>query len=210
MGASDVGPTNHVLVPRDVNRGVADVATIWYTLSPTNAAPVAFEVRDRIQRVVTRAQGAMSGQGARASLIARKELNRFDWNLRYDPPFHIPSGVGLFAALQPGFAGPKAPPGSYDVTVSSGGWKETQTLTVRPDPHASAAQADYDDQLEFALQVGARTRTLYEMVLTNRKLQAQVTAILEQPAAARNAAVSDRRQKMLRGLRAIEEALAKT
>src|SRR5262249_33084461 len=27
--------TNHVLPPRDVHRGVNDVATIWYTLNPT-------------------------------------------------------------------------------------------------------------------------------------------------------------------------------
>ena len=137
-------------------------------------------------------------------------LNRFDWNLRYNPPFQVPPGVGLFAALGPGFAGPQAPPGTYEVTVSSGSWKATQPLIVRSKPGATATEADYDDQLALALRIGARTRTLYELLATTRDLQKQAGTIEQIPAVASDRQIRSQLQSLAEQLAAIENGLAQT
>jgi photosystem II stability/assembly factor-like uncharacterized protein len=202
---------SRVLPPRAVYRGVSDSATVWYTRDRTIAGPVTVEIRDRSGRLVTRSPGQPADvQAPRGAAPGNEGLNRFDWNLRYDPPFQVPSGVGLFAALGPGFAGPQEPPGTYEVTVSSASWKATQPLIVRSKPATTATEADYDDQLALALRIGARTRTLYELLATTRDLQKQVGAIEQIPAVASDRQIRSQLQSLVEQLAAIENGLAQT
>jgi photosystem II stability/assembly factor-like uncharacterized protein len=202
--------TLQVLPVRSVQRGASDNAIVWYTLDKA-AGPVTLEIRDRAGSVVLRAQGSSAaGKGTRSGPTSDAGLNRFDWNLRYTPPFQVPPRVGLFAALGPGFAGPLAPPGTYDVTVISGSWTGTQPLTIQPNPGSTSAAADYQEQLTLALQIGARTRTLYEMLATVRDLQKQARALDEQRAIASNEGLRGQVRKLLDELTAAEDALAQT
>ena len=203
--------TSRVLPPRAVYRGVSDRATVWYTRDRTIADPVTVEIRDRSGRLVTRSgKPPVDAQPSRGGAPGNEGLNRFDWNLRYDPPFQVPPGVGLFAALGPGFAGPQAPPGTYEVTVSSGSWKATQPLIVRSKPAATATEADYDDQLALALRVGARTRILYELLATTRDLQKQAGTVEQIPAVAADRRIRSQLQSLAEQLAAIENGLAQT
>src|SRR5262245_22158701 len=177
--------TSQVMPPRDAYRGVSERAVVWYT----GAGPATIEIRDRAGRLVTRTTRSADSPQRLGTSAVDEGLHRFDWNLRYDPLFRVPPGVGLFAALAPGFAGPQAPPGTYDGTVSSGAWTATQPLVVRSTPGIAATPADYDAQLALALQVGARTRTLYELLATTRGLRKQASALQQQPRAAADAQV---------------------
>jgi hypothetical protein len=188
---------------------VSENAIVWYTLDKA-AGPVTIEIRDRDGRIVMRAQEAAAAAGARGAPTSHAGLNRFEWNLRYTPPFQVPSGVGLFAALGPGFAGPLAPPGTYEVTVLSGGWKATQPLALQPNPGTTTAAGDYQEQLTLALQIGARTRTLYEMLATVRDLQKQARALDEQRAIASDEGLRGQVRRLLDELTAVEDALAQT
>jgi hypothetical protein len=201
--------TTQVLPVREVHRGVSESAIIWYTLDKTTTGPVTIEIRDRTGRVVTRAQ-PRAGEAARGGPTSHPGLHRVEWNLRYTPPFQVPQGVGLFAALGPGFAGPLAPPGTYEVSVLSGAWKGTQPVTVRPHPGGTAAESDYDEQLTLALRIGTRTRTLYDMLATVRDLQNQARSLDEQRAVGSDARLREQVRKLLDELTMIEDALAQT
>jgi photosystem II stability/assembly factor-like uncharacterized protein len=210
-GGSTAGSVARLLPIRDVYRGVSDTAIVWYTLDGATSAPVTIEIVDPAGRLVTRAQGrADSAPASRGEPTSNPGLNRFEWNLRYAPPFEVPRGVGLFAALAPGFAGPFAPPGTYVVTVRSGEWTGIERLTVHPKPRRTATQADYDAQLALALQIGARTRTLYDVLATVRDLQQQASALVEQSGAALTLHLQDEVRMLVRELTTIEESLAQT
>jgi hypothetical protein len=204
--AAGTSTTSQVFAPREVRRGINSGATIWYRLADAATAPVTVEIRDRAGRIVTRAQQATTGRGGPTG---NRGINRFDWNLRYAPPFQVPSGVGLFAALGPGFAGPPAPPGRYQVTIAAGGWTGTQTLTVRSDPRVAAPDTDYDAQLDFALKVGARTRRLYELLAKTRELQDKLRAI-DKGAVVLPRTVQQTVQAMVTRASALEDALSQT
>jgi len=203
--------STHALPPRPAYRGVNSTAIVWYTRSDTSTDPVTVDIRDKSGRLVTRStRQPGAGQAARPGQDLTAALSRFDWNLRYDPPFQVPQGVGLFAALAPGYAGPQAPPGSYEVTVSSGSWKETQRVDVRGDPGSTATPSDYDAQLELALQVGARTRTLYGLLTTTRDLEKQATALGQRLTAPADQTIRAQVQSLLKELNVLQDALAQT
>jgi hypothetical protein len=201
---------SRVLAPRDAYRGVSASAIIWYTFDKAPTAPVTVEIRDPSGRLVTRAESRADQAPVRGGPTSNTSLNRFEWNLRYMPPFQVPQGVGLFAALAPGFAGPLAPPGVYDVVVRSGPWKGSGRLTVQPNPGSPATPAQYDEQLTLALRVGARTRTLYEMLGTVRDLRAQAAAIEPQLSGAANEQLRRAMRALDADLTAIQDALAQT
>jgi hypothetical protein len=210
LAAGESMTSNRVFPIRDAYRGSSENVSIWYALNAGAPAPVSIDIRDRAGRIVASARGTAADRAAaRGNPTVSAGLNRFDWNLRYAPPFQVPSGVGLFAALGPGFAGPLAPPGTYDVTVSSGSWKSVQPVTIRLTPGTRATQADYDAQLELALRIGARTRTLYEMLATVRQIRSQAAA-RQQQAATPDAALRRVLDPLMDDLGAIEDALAQT
>jgi photosystem II stability/assembly factor-like uncharacterized protein len=93
-------------------------------------------------------------------------LNRVAWDFRYPAPKILP--FGYFGAMLPYVeytladhaipgrtpreqpAGALALPGRYTIEISGGGYRDTQTLVVAPDPRVKASQADLSAQLDLA------------------------------------------------------------
>jgi photosystem II stability/assembly factor-like uncharacterized protein len=102
--------------------------------------------------------------------------HRFVWDLRGPRPraesydYSIAAIWGENTPIEP--EGPLVVPGSYTVRLTAGGTAVTQTVTVEPDPRASATRADYVQQYELAV------RTASEMDRTADAL-AQVRARLK-------------------------------
>jgi hypothetical protein len=93
-------------------------------------------------------------------------MNRFAWDLRYEPPVKIP---GAFYAGN-GPQGPLAVPGKYQVKITANGQSQTQPLELRADPRLKNVTAE-DFQKEFDLGVKIRE--------ANQKLHVAVNQIRE-------------------------------
>jgi photosystem II stability/assembly factor-like uncharacterized protein len=110
--------------------------------------------------------------GGRNVVTTHRGLNRFRWTTRHSPPYGPEPTASLF-----GFHGPYVVPGDYRVTVSAGDWSATETLTVRPDPRVTTTMAEYEAQLRFAQDLGARIRALREGVARLRELRTSLEKI---------------------------------
>src|SRR6185295_17244143 len=74
-------------------------------------------------------------------------LNRFVWDLTYDPPKGFP-GLILWSGQ---LAGPVAIPGTYQARLAVGTETATVPFTVLADPRSHSTQVDQKAQLDFLL-----------------------------------------------------------
>jgi photosystem II stability/assembly factor-like uncharacterized protein len=176
----------HLFKPRDAYRLGVGPASIFYSLADAPKQPVTIEVSDAKGAVVARylsgAAGAPAGGGRRggpsaADAAPKAGLNRFDWEMRHDPLFEVPRGAVLWGYGRSGAAGPRVVPGQYQVKVSSGSWSQVQTFQVKGDPRIKMTQAEYEEQLKLAREVGAEIDELYDNLLKIRDVKQQAEDI---------------------------------
>ncbi|HEV2491873.1 MAG TPA: glycosyl hydrolase [Terriglobia bacterium] len=84
-------------------------------------------------------------------LPAEAGLNRFVWDLRYDPPREVPGMMAVFSDYKP--RGPLASPGKYEVRLTVVGKSQTAPLEIKLDPRVSVSEADLAKQLELGLKI---------------------------------------------------------
>lgn len=94
-------------------------------------------------------EGEGRGRNRAARLTGDAGLNRFVWDLHYEPPTRVP-GVVLWAG-QP--EGPVAVPGTYTVKLTVHGQSYTAPLEVKADPRLKVSQADLQKQFDLITQI---------------------------------------------------------
>jgi hypothetical protein len=106
-------------------------------------------------------------------LPAEAGLNRFAWDLRYEPPAKIPGQVfGDWRA-----EGPWVLPGSYQVKLTLAGKSLTTSLEVKVDPRVSVAEGDLKRQLELGLRIREQVTRAHATVNQIIDLRAQLKAL---------------------------------
>jgi gas vesicle protein len=102
-------------------------------------------------------------------------MNRFAWDLRYDPPVQIP---GAFYVGDPP-RGPLVIPGTYQVKLTVKGATQTAPLVVQLDPRItnSVSQADMEKQLELAQKVQQDIDQLHRAVNQMRDLRGNLELV---------------------------------
>ncbi len=116
--------------------------------------------------------------GKKKMLPAGKGLHRYTWDLRYPRPEALHYGYSIAAVWDKGTPvhpeGPLIIPGTYRIILRAGGSEYSQPLEVRKDPRVKTSQADFNEQLQFALKLDSvlnRTTELYRQV--DKKLKAE-------------------------------------
>ena len=120
-------------------------------------------------------------------------LNRFVWDLHYEGATAVPHAP-LWAG---GVAGPKAPPGRYQVRLTVDGVSQTQPLMIVADARVHATPDDYRRQFELHRAINAELTAVDEAVLAIRQARDKLDARPSSPA----------RLEVGAKLTAIEEAL---
>ena len=101
-------------------------------------------------------------------------MNRYAWNLRWEPPVKIP---GAFYSDQ-GPQGPIAMPGQYTVKLTAGGRSLTQPLEIVMDPRVkNVAQEDLQKQFELATQISSANNDLHKAVNQVRTMRAELKSL---------------------------------
>jgi photosystem II stability/assembly factor-like uncharacterized protein len=102
-------------------------------------------------------------------------MNRYAWNLRWEPPVKIPGA--FYAGVGP--QGPLAMPGHYTVKLTVGSQVQTQPLEIVVDPRVKdrVSIADLQKQFELAIQVRDANTELHRAVNQIRGMRAQVRGV---------------------------------
>jgi photosystem II stability/assembly factor-like uncharacterized protein len=107
-------------------------------------------------------------------LPAEAGMNRFVWDLKYEPPHEIP-GVVYDGGEIP--EGPLAVPGAYQVRLTVAGKSETAPLELRLDPRLNVSQEDLEKQLELAMKIRDRLSELNDAVNQMRDVRSQLEMV---------------------------------
>jgi photosystem II stability/assembly factor-like uncharacterized protein len=105
------------------------------------------------------------------TIPAAAGMNRYAWNLRWEPPTKIPDAFYVDNGPQ----GPLAMPGNYTVKLTVGGQTQTQPLEIALDPRVkNLGLADLGKQFDLALQVREANDELHRAVNQIRQLRAEL------------------------------------
>jgi hypothetical protein len=99
-------------------------------------------------------------------------LNRFVWDLRYEPVPRIPNYY-LFD-YESGTHGPLAVPGRYQVKLTVNGKSYTAPLELKPDPRVKATQEDFEKQFSLRMRIHKDLTSVYDSVLQMRDVRSQL------------------------------------
>ena len=113
-------------------------------VNPPNGVSVFYELKSKPKQPITltftgtggKTLAAFASTNKKSGLTAEAGMNRFVWDMHYDP---APGGM----------PGPRVVPGTYRVTLSMGGTRQTRTFEVKKDPAIAAGQDDL--QARYAL-----------------------------------------------------------
>ena len=143
-------------------------------------------------RGVGRGGGQAAGpQGGAAGAV--QGLNRATWtSLNLPSPYDVPQGAVMWGGGRG--SGPAVPPGTYTVTVSSGGWSQSARFRLNSDPRYTPVMTDEEgmEQFRLALEVGGMVKELYDNLGRIRDAKAQARAHAEKAGASSPVAAATR------------------
>jgi photosystem II stability/assembly factor-like uncharacterized protein len=110
------------------------------------------------------------------TIPASAGMNRYAWNLRWEPPVKIPGA--FYSGIGP--QGPLAQPGQYTIKLTAGKQSQSQSqpLEIVMDPRTKNLNADdLRKQFELALQVRDANMELHRAVNQVRTMRAEIKAM---------------------------------
>ena len=107
-------------------------------------------------------------------LPAEAGMNRFTWDLKYEPPRKV-AGIVYDGGDEP--EGPWVLPGKYELRLTAGGKTLTQTVDVTLDPRLKVTEDDLQKQLELALKIRDKLDEANEIVRQIRDVNGQLEAL---------------------------------
>ncbi len=161
-------------------------AIIDYALKAASKEPATLEILDGNGKLVRKYSSKKEreheeadedegfGRGGGASALSLEAgLNRFVWDLRYDPPSRVPGAVSWGGRT----VGPLVVPGKYQVKLTVAGKSFTAPLEIKEDPRIDVSQADLEKQLDLALKIRDRVTAGHDAVNQIRSVRGQIDAL---------------------------------
>lgn len=108
------------------------------------------------------------------TIPAATGMNRYAWNLRWEPPVKIP---GAFYSGN-GPEGPLVLPGKYTVKLTVGGQSQSQPLEIIQDPRVkNVTQDDLQKQFDLLMQIRDANTDLHRSVNQIREFRGQLKSL---------------------------------
>jgi hypothetical protein len=214
----------HLFSPRAAIRSAgrgARPAVIFYYFAEKPDADVTLEILDAggsVVRTFTGRAGAApggeqrgggpSGFGGAPRLSASAGMNRFVWNLQYEPPELIPGSL-IYIGYR---GGPFAVPGSYTVRLTSGDWRQDQPLEVLGDPRRpDVSRGELAEQFELEVQLRDLLTASHAAIKTIRSIREQAMSLAQlADEAGMGSDLLDKARALDEKLTAVEEQLVQT
>ncbi|MGH9518287.1 MAG: hypothetical protein ACRD2D_01510, partial [Terriglobales bacterium] len=127
---------------------------------------------------------APAGRSGRAIHIVKLHpgMNRFLWNMRYPSATEV-KGIFRYAQQNGELVGPEVVPGTYQVTLSYGGFRQKQSLVIQLDPNLQTTPAELQQRFDLLMRLHRAANRLD--INLNRAIDARNALAKTAPAAAR-------------------------
>ena len=109
------------------------------------------------------------------SLSPRSGGNRLIWDMRY-PGFKSFEGMVLYSSPN---VGPKVAPGKYNIKMTYNDQIQQKEFEIVKDPRVKISQADYEDQLEFLINVRDEVSRANQKIIDIRNIKNNLIFISE-------------------------------
>jgi len=109
------------------------------------------------------------------SLSPKNGGNRLIWDMRY-PGFKSFEGMVLYSSPN---VGPKATPGKYNIKMTYNDMVFQEEFEIVKDPRVKISQADYQDQLEFLIDVRDEVSKANQQIIDIRRIKNNMSFILD-------------------------------
>jgi photosystem II stability/assembly factor-like uncharacterized protein len=200
----------HLFGPRDAVRSLDQAVFYYYLKQP--AEKVTIEILDARGEVIrsftgtkdeeARAQARPAeareegfGQGAPRTRLTGAGLTRFVWDMRYRGATVFP-GMILWSAG--GAQGPVAVPGTYQVRLSVGEYRQTHKFAVKLDPRITdVTVAHLEEQFDLSMRIRDKTSEANDAVILIREIKKQARERVERAADGQIKAAADALTKKL-------------
>jgi photosystem II stability/assembly factor-like uncharacterized protein len=213
------GTDAYLFQPSDAYRyqvqGGADVdriphgAIIYFHLksAPTKDTPVQLSILDRDGQKRRIFSSHPDKSKNEEKLTAKKGLNRFVWNMKYEGLETQPNSY--FSLANTG--GIKAPTGKHSVVLSKGTEELKRNFQLKKDPRWTQTHADILAQYELAMQVKSTFNNCHKSIGNLRSVRTQINnkldLIKDKPG---QNEVTERGKAIVQELNSIEEKLIQT
>jgi hypothetical protein len=197
-----------------VGENPLDGAYIYYWLKEVPKEPAKLEFLDTQGKVIRKFSSEVKKKAEEKDefdidpevehIPAEAGLNRFVWDLRYEPPAKIPAAI--YDNGQP--AGPLALPGALQIRLTVAGKSYTAPVEIKMDPRVKTSSEDLRKQFDLLLKLRDREEEMNAAILGIRDLRAQLQALEKRLGAAEQTkSVTGSGAELRKKIAAIEEEL---
>jgi photosystem II stability/assembly factor-like uncharacterized protein len=116
---------------------------------------------------------AFFGEAAGETKVSSEAgMNRFVWDMRYADASRVPRMV-LWGG---GTRGPAAVPGAYQVRLTVGNQKMTESFEIKPDSRLTTTPEDYQKQFDLLIKIRDKVTAAHDAVNQIRDMKQQIEA----------------------------------
>jgi hypothetical protein len=136
-------------------------------------------------------------------------INRFVWDLHYEPVPRIPNSPLWGGSTE----GPLALPGDYQVRLTVDGKSQTQAFKIVPDPRLKVTAEDLKKQFDLMQQILGKVTQVHDAVRQIRDIRAQMATLDKRLKDEKNPnakALADAGKDLDKKMTTVEEALIQT
>ncbi len=158
-------------------------AYIYYWLKEAPKEPAKLEVLDGQGKVIRKFTSEVKKKAEEKDefdtdpeiehIPAEAGMNRFVWDLRYEPPAKIPAAI--YDNGKP--EGPLALPGTLQVRLTVAGKSYTAPIEIKMDPRVKTSSDDLRAQFDLLLKLRDREEEMNKAILGIRDLRSQLQAL---------------------------------
>ena len=135
---------------------------------------------------------------------AQAGLNRFVWDLRYEPPSKVPGAVSWGGRP----IGPLAVPGKYEVKLTVAGKSYTAPIEVKEDTRVQTSREDLKKQFDLGMKIRDRVTAGHDAVNQIRDVRSQLDALKKRLGGSeKDKAIVDAANELSKKMTAVEEAI---
>jgi len=158
-------------------------ACIYYWLKEAPKEPAKLEILDAEGKVIRKLTSEVKKKAQDTEefdrdpevehIPAEAGLNRFVWDLRYEPPTKVPAAI--YDNGQP--AGPLALPGVFQVRLTVAGKFYSAPIEIKMDPRVKTSSDDLRAQFDLLLKLRDREEEMNRAILGIRDLRNQLLSL---------------------------------